>query len=311
MKRICLFAGYDSNNIIHDYVVYYLKELSTVADVYYMADNEISDEEKEKIAPYVKGAYGYKHGKYDFGSWQELIKIIGWGGVAEYDELILANDSVFGPLYPMKKLFEKLEQDRQWDICGINKNNYLKWHLSSYFLVFKKKAFINDIFINHINSVTFEAKNTHVIDKYEVPFMEKFYNNNYNVKVLMKHVGIDNNKWKEYIINGMPFIKKKAFFECISYKDIEGWKDFIIQNSTYPVELMESYLGNIDKYVKKKQLKSRLKKFRKNFIRINIKKDRIKINLFGVTLIKKEKTIQTYATEICPIYEIKQQGIKQ
>lgn len=80
MKRICLFAGYDSNNIIHDYVVYYIKELSTVADVYYMADNEISDDEKSKIAPYVKGAYGYKHGKYDFGSWQELIKIIGWGG---------------------------------------------------------------------------------------------------------------------------------------------------------------------------------------------------------------------------------------
>ena len=36
MKRICLFAGYDSNNIIHDYVIYYLKELSTVADVQIM-----------------------------------------------------------------------------------------------------------------------------------------------------------------------------------------------------------------------------------------------------------------------------------
>ena len=48
MKRICLFAGYDNKNIIHDYVVYYLKELSTVSDVYYMADNEISEEEKVK-----------------------------------------------------------------------------------------------------------------------------------------------------------------------------------------------------------------------------------------------------------------------
>ena len=119
MKRICLFAGYDSNNIIHDYVVYYLKELSTVADVYYMADNEISDDEKEKIAPYVKASYGINHKKYDFGSWQELIKIIGWEKISEYDELILANDSVFGPLYPMKKLFEKLEQDKAWEVCGI------------------------------------------------------------------------------------------------------------------------------------------------------------------------------------------------
>ena len=58
MKRICLFAGYDKNNIIHDYVVYYLKELSSVSDVYYMADNEISDEENGKILPYVNGG-GY------------------------------------------------------------------------------------------------------------------------------------------------------------------------------------------------------------------------------------------------------------
>ena len=310
MKRICLFAGYDSNNIIHDYVVYYLKELSTVADVYYMADNEISDDEKEKIAPYVKASYGINHKKYDFGSWQELIKIIGWEKLSEYDELILANDSVFGPLYPMKKLFEKLEQDRQWDICGINKNNYLKWHLSSYFLVFKKKAFINDIFINHINSVTFEAKNTHVIDKYEVPFMEKFYNNNYNVKVLMKHVGIDNNKWKEYIINGMPFIKKKAFQDCDTYKNIEGWKDFVKENTTYPMELMESALGNIDSIVKKKQLKSRLKKLRRNLLRVNIKKDKIKINILGIPLVNIEKVRQRHTTEQCPIYNIKQQVSK-
>ena len=310
MKRICLFAGYDSNGIIHDYVVYYLKELSTVADVYYMADNEISDDEKEKIAPYVKASYGFNHKKYDFGSWQELIKIIGWEKISEYDELILANDSVFGPLYPMEKLIEKLEQDRQWDICGINKNNYLKWHLSSYFLVFKKKAFINDIFINHINSVTFEAKNTHVIDKYEVPFMEKFYKNGYCVKSYMSQIGLTNPQWKEYVLNGMPFIKKKAFQDCDTYKNIEGWKDFVKENTTYPMELMESALGNIDSIVKKKQLKSRLKKLRRNLLRVNIKKDKIKINILGIPLVNIEKVRQRHTTEQCPIYNIKQQVSK-
>ena len=39
MKRLCLFAGYDKNCIIRDYVIYYIKELSALSDVYYMADN--------------------------------------------------------------------------------------------------------------------------------------------------------------------------------------------------------------------------------------------------------------------------------
>lgn len=79
MKRICLFAGYNAESKIQDYVLYYLKELSTVSDVYYMSDNNIDEEEKNKLMPYVKAVYGYKHGKYDFGSWQELIKTIGGG----------------------------------------------------------------------------------------------------------------------------------------------------------------------------------------------------------------------------------------
>lgn len=79
MKRICLFAGYDAQDKIQDCVLYYLKELSTVSDVYYMADNNIDENEKIKLMPYVKSAHGYKHGKYDFGSWQELINNIGGG----------------------------------------------------------------------------------------------------------------------------------------------------------------------------------------------------------------------------------------
>lgn len=79
MKRICLFAGYDKNNIIQEDVIYYIKELSTIADVYYMADNSLNKKEKDKLLKYTKGIYGYHHGKYDFGSWQELIYKIGGG----------------------------------------------------------------------------------------------------------------------------------------------------------------------------------------------------------------------------------------
>ena len=65
IKRICLFAGYNSKGLIEDYALYYLQELSKISDVYYLADNKILPEELEKITPYVKGAYGYSHGKYE------------------------------------------------------------------------------------------------------------------------------------------------------------------------------------------------------------------------------------------------------
>ena len=78
MKRICLFAGYDRDGIVDDYVIYYIKHLAEFADVFYYADCDMKAEELRKLDGIVKGAYAKRHGKYDFGSWGELMKIIGF-----------------------------------------------------------------------------------------------------------------------------------------------------------------------------------------------------------------------------------------
>ena len=39
IKRICLFAGYNGKGIIEDYAIYYIKELSKIADIYYLEEN--------------------------------------------------------------------------------------------------------------------------------------------------------------------------------------------------------------------------------------------------------------------------------
>lgn len=303
MKRICLFAGFDENDIIHDYVVYYLKELSTVSDVYYMADNPIGDEEKEKIAPYVKAACGYKHGKYDFGSWQELINIIGGGNkLSEYDELILANDSCFGPLYPMRDIFNEIEQDTEWDVCGMNYNLYAdrdlcgrsSYFLNSYFLIFKKNAFLSDIFKNHISSVKKFPSVRDVIAEYEYPLSKKFYENGYTVKAFLGRMYIYTD-WCKHINNRhSPFIKKKIFtspddFEASKAYDYKGYIEKC-SHIDYDVSLIDKYLriNNISiKSLYKPYLKYVIKNIRKWLIQVNIKKNRKIIRIFGIYLLNK------------------------
>lgn len=295
MKRICLFAGYDSKNIIHDYVVYYLKELSTVADVYYMADNEISDDEKAKITPYVKYANGKHMGAYDMGSWNYLVNILGWEKLSEYDELILTNDSVYGPLYPIKELFEKIGQDNEWDICGIDRvynKNVNKYFLSNYFLVFRNNTFKTDIFKNHINNLVYNGSRDDIINTYEAPFMDKFIQAGYTVKcILQKDVNVYHHI-KETIEYGSPFIKVKGLLsEEILLKDLL----YIQKKYNYPA-----------KYIIPKIKKRFLRDIRRKLFQINIKKDRLTIRLFGIYIIKKEPQkkevkIYDYDKENCPI----------
>ena len=88
MRRICLFAGYDKGDKIQDYVVYLIKELAKISDVYYMANGNMPPDELFKIAPYTKMFYSKRHDLRDFGSWRYLIEQLGWDKIAEYDELV-------------------------------------------------------------------------------------------------------------------------------------------------------------------------------------------------------------------------------
>ncbi len=141
-KRICLLAGYDKNNTIEDYVVFLVQELSKISDVYYFADGEMPAAELDKIRPYTEYAESAPHQGHDFGSWQYLIHYIGWNKIGQYDEMIICNDSIYGPMTSMQDIFDYMEL-RGYDFWGLTENYHSNYHLDSYFMVFN-----NDILKN-------------------------------------------------------------------------------------------------------------------------------------------------------------------
>jgi len=147
VKRICLFAGYSSQNTIEDYVIHYIKNLTPFADVFYCADNPLTDEEIKKLAPYVKIVFSGRHATYDFGSWAKMINAIGWDEIEKYDQMILVNDSCFGPLFPLTPVFEKMDSI-PCDAWGIAKNKFLM----SFFLCFGKAVINDPIFRDFIST---------------------------------------------------------------------------------------------------------------------------------------------------------------
>ena len=135
-KRICLLAGFDKKNILQDYVLYLARKLSKLSDVYYLADGNISQKELKKIEPYTKYAASVLHKSYDFGSWQILINHVGWEKITTYDEMIICNDSIYGPISNMQDIFDYMDL-RDYDFWGLTENYNSNYHLDSYFMVFK------------------------------------------------------------------------------------------------------------------------------------------------------------------------------
>src|SRR5574344_1215747 len=98
-NRIAIFAHFDKDNIIDDYVVYFLKALKSVSDkIIFVSANDLSDFEIKKVDNICEKIISEKHDEYDFGSYKRGFLYLLENNI-EPDELIFANDSCFGPIF--------------------------------------------------------------------------------------------------------------------------------------------------------------------------------------------------------------------
>lgn len=200
VRRICLFAGYDAEGVVDDYVVDYVRELSRYADVHYWADAEMPTSELAKLDGITVTARAERHGEYDFGSYRRLVDAVGWATIESYDELLLVNDSCF-LLRPLEDVFatmdarpadwwglqatkgiaqtrEKatrlfrepipLESVRAKLIDAFEADYVYDFLVGSYFLAYRKPVIADPEFRRYLASVTRQDSKRSIVKKYEI-----------------------------------------------------------------------------------------------------------------------------------------------
>ena len=146
--RICtILASYSSDGKIPDRVVYALKEYSRITDfLMVVGDYSVEDSELSKIRKIVNCAYYVRHNQYDFGSWSRGLEYLRYKKL-KFDYLVLVNDSNYGPINQLDKIYEIMSSKRS-DFWSINDNYEPVFHHQSYFYMFSKKVFCSKSFIN-------------------------------------------------------------------------------------------------------------------------------------------------------------------
>ncbi len=182
MNRIAVFAHYDKDSVIEDYVVYYLKELKKIANiVVFVSDCDLADVELQKISGIADKSIAKKHGEYDFGSYKRGYQYLKESRLlADCEELIFANDSCFGPLVSFKEIWNEMDT-RNCDFWGITQyeDTSTKLHVQSYFLVFRKTVVNSPVLDHFMNSVKHENCKMDVIKKYEIGLSQILMKNDF------------------------------------------------------------------------------------------------------------------------------------
>lgn len=246
-RRICLFAGYSPDGRIHDYVLYYVSQLAELSDVHYFADCDLNDGELEKLAPYVRSAVGFRHEEYDFGSWQRLIESIGWSSIMAYDELVICNDSCYGPIFPLGEVFGKMGSEKV-DFWGMTESpELLTTHLQSYFLVFGSRILNSDILRFFFSGVRRQREYWNYVVKYELAITRMLANEGYKfASYLQVETEINATTFPMTLVRDFrfPFIKIKSFTtpETNLNEPIDGLELLLEQRTSYDVSMIRAHL---------------------------------------------------------------------
>ncbi len=135
---VCLFAHHDASGRIGRHVLHYLTELAVAGFKVHVARSDarpISSADRAAITTAGATLHLRPNRGLDFGAWQHLI---GQGCVAGASEILLANDSVIGPLAPLAPIRRAMAGFDAW---GMVQSREGRTHLQSWFIVMTADAF--------------------------------------------------------------------------------------------------------------------------------------------------------------------------
>lgn len=184
VKRLCLFAHFDRDNIVDEYVLFYLQDLRKVAEkIVFISTSRLNSETISALKNICDSVIIRKNVGYDFASWQAALKS---ETLKDFDELILCNDSVYGPLFPLGKIFSEMKE-RECDFWGITSNYDIAYHLQSYFIVFRKTVFSSGIFKKFWEGTAIPVSKDKVIKHCEVGLSQTLLNAGFKASTYVQY----------------------------------------------------------------------------------------------------------------------------
>ncbi len=190
-KRLGIYATYDKEGYVEGYIEYCLNQLSAVTDCLIVVSNETLNgkKEKHKLAM-AKHIYERSDQGFDMGGFAHVINnLIARDKLKEYDELVLMNDSVFGPFYPFSDMFEKMDQRPELDFWGITKRGISDFdggeeiypeHIQLYFYVIREQMLHSQEFMDYWKCITEQVTDFRsAIINYEFAFTKHFQDSGY------------------------------------------------------------------------------------------------------------------------------------
>ena len=246
-RQVCLFATYDRDGIVDDYVLYYLSKIQAAGMLCVLVTTRpfASKSELNKAAPFCTAIIERENIGLDFGSWRTALLI--YPELYNCQTLIFANDSVYGPMRDLGEITQKMLVS-PCDFWGITESFEVYPHYQSYFLGFKRSVLDSPAFMRFQQRIALLADKRKIIGGYEVGLVAALRRGGLWGQVLVPghcvagpQLNPTLHRWRETLAAGSPFLKVQLLRENPHQQQLSDWPA-VVASCGYDPALIERHL---------------------------------------------------------------------
>ena len=267
VKRLSIFAYYDAQGLVDDSILYLLKALRAECTAQIVVVNGTLTAESEAQMRECCTSLLFRENKgYDITAYRDGLLSVE-AELDAYDEILFYNQTIFGPVYPLREMFDRMAQC-DVDFWGLTRHKGARvasWddtvsiapHVQSFFFAVRKTMFSDARFLDYWKNLPVIETYWDAVGKHEVRFTEKFASYGFSWDVYVHTEALE--AYNDYPLMGMPagllancrcpFFKRKSFLctrqEYTSVPQGEATQalyDFVHTQTDYPIEMLRKSL---------------------------------------------------------------------
>ncbi|WJM15023.1 rhamnan synthesis F family protein [Microbacterium arborescens] len=256
-RRAVVYVIYDKRGRVDDFVLHALRGLREHAHhIVAVVNGELRSDARRSLETLVDEVLQRENTGLDIWGQKAGLDLLG-DRLAEFDEVVLTNDTWFGPVRPFSPIFQRMNA-AELDFWGLTDHprveieaswtgEVIPYHLQSFWIAVRRRMFTSDAWRDYWRDLPLLDDWRQAVTRHEVTFTEHFASRGFTHDVGFPYADYDTENPSIFNADAMldagcPVVKRKPFFFWPITMDhnasIGRWTLEKVESYGYPRELI-------------------------------------------------------------------------
>src|SRR5699024_9601668 len=116
MKRLGIFFFFEKNGYVDDFILYYMADLvKNLTELVVVCNGKLSEQGRAAFSRYTQNIIVRENKGLDVWAYKTALDQYGWDRLAGFDEVVMTNSTLMGPVRPLSEMFEAMAENQDLD----------------------------------------------------------------------------------------------------------------------------------------------------------------------------------------------------